>query len=445
MNGRERIRVRGRDFTGYRIAGAIVALIFLVFVIWQVVYLLQGYNVVVPKVSWETSSTATGVNDSLSAPASSSLAKEVLRERTILMEGRENVGPAPGLTPPSMALGYTGLLDTRRLHLRDRTLPRAWSIPDDVARQIMRPSQKVIGWTAVPYENAGLFERPEGRDWRHAMADWAQHYGALAILGMVLLLGIFLAIRGRVPIAEGRDGRTVLRFGFLERSVHWLVAGSFVLLALSGAVIAFGTTLIAPLFGVRSLGSVAWISAWGHMMFALPFTIGLVVMFVMWVLRNLPEPRIDGPWLARLGGFLSDDVDNPPARKFNTGQKGTFWIAILGGAAMIGTGITLMFPYFWADLSGMVWVMFAHAIIGLSLIAFFIAHAYIGTAGMQDAFGAMWSGHVDLNWAREHHQLWLEELDRKGQLPDDFYWERAHLPERTGRRDLPPSARPEEA
>lgn len=444
MNGRERIRVHGRDFTGYRTAGAIVALIFLVFVIWQIVYLLQGYNVVVPRVGWETSSTATGIDNSLTAPASRSLAAEVLRERTTLMEGRENVGPAPGLTPPPMALNYAGLLDTHQLERRDRTLPRAWSIPDGIARQIMRPSEKVIGQTAVPYRNAGLFERPEGRDWRHGMADWAQHYGALVILGMVLLLGLFLAIRGRVPIAEGRDGRTVLRFGFLERSVHWLVAGSFVLLALSGAVIAFGTTLIAPIFGVRALGSVAWISTWGHMMFALPFTIGLIIMFVMWVLRNLPEPRVDGPWLARLGGFMSDDIDNPPARKFNTGQKGTFWIAVLGGLAMIGTGITLMFPYFWADISGMVWVMFAHAIIGLSLIAFFIAHAYIGTAGMQDAFGAMWSGHVDLNWAREHHQLWLEELDRKGQLPDDFYWERAHLADRTGRRDIP-AARPEEA
>lgn len=445
MNGRHDIRVRGRDFTGYRIAGAVVALIFLVFVVWQVVYLLQGYKVVVPEVSWVAEGAATGGGE-LRAPESGLLAKEILRQRTTLMEGREQVGPAPGLEPPSMALSGNNLLETRDLRLRDRTLPRAWSIPDGVAREIMRPSEKVVGWTAAPYTNAALFERPEGRNWRHAMADWAQHYGALAILGMVLLLGAFLAFRGRVPIAEGRDGRTVLRFDFLERSMHWLVAGSFVLLALSGAVIAFGTSLIAPFVETRALGGVAWVSAWGHMMFALPFTVGIIVMFLMWVLRNLPEPRLDGPWISQLGGFLSDDVDNPPARKFNTGQKGTFWIAILGGAAMIGTGITLMFPYFWADLSGMVWVMFAHAIIGLSLIAFFIAHAYIGTAGMQDAFSAMWSGRVDLNWAREHHLLWLDELEQKGELPEDYHWERGQVPDPASRRrDVPPPAEPEEA
>src|SRR5690625_4434111 len=246
MNGRERIRVRGRDFTGYRVAGAIVALIFLVFLIWQIVYLLQGYKVVVPKVSWVAEGTATGAAE-LSTPESNLLATEILRQRTTLMAGREQIGPAPDLVPPPLALDPDTRLETRALRLRDRSMPRAWSIPEGVASRVMRPSERVEGWTAVPYDNAGLFERPEGRDWRHAMADWAQHYGALAILGMVLLLGIFLAIRGRVPIAEGRDGRTVLRFGFLERSVHWLVAGSFVLLALSGAVIAFGTTLIAPI------------------------------------------------------------------------------------------------------------------------------------------------------------------------------------------------------
>ena len=114
---------------------------------------------------------------------------------------------------------------------------------------------------------------------------------------------------------------------------------------------------------------------------------------------------------------MSDDPDNPPARKFNAGQKLTFWVAVLGGIVMTGTGVTLMFPYFWLGLSGMVWMMLAHAVIGLLMIAFFIAHAYIGTVGMQDAIHAMWSGRVDLNWAREHHELWLDELEAKGELP----------------------------
>ena len=42
-------------------------------------------------------------------------------------------------------------------------------------------------------------------------------------------------------------------------------------------------------------------------------------------------------------------------------------------------------------------------------VAAMLAHIYIGTIGMEGAFEAMGSGTVDVNWAREHHSLWLEE------------------------------------
>jgi formate dehydrogenase subunit gamma len=47
-------------------------------------------------------------------------------------------------------------------------------------------------------------------------------------------------------------------------------------------------------------------------------------------------------------------------------------------------------------------------------IAGIISHIYIGSIGMEGAFDAMGSGQVDVNWAREHHSLWLEEELRKG-------------------------------
>jgi hypothetical protein len=36
----------------------------------------------------------------------------------------------------------------------------------------------------------------------------------------------------------------------------------------------------------------------------------------------------------------------------------------------------------------------------------------IGTLGMEGAFEAMWTGEVDYNWAKEHHDLWLEQLTK---------------------------------
>ena len=51
-----------------------------------------------------------------------------------------------------------------------------------------------------------------------------------------------------------------------------------------------------------------------------------------------------------------------------------------------------------------------HAIISFVLMAVILAHIYIGTLGMEGAFEAMGSGDVDLQWAREHHSIWAEEM-----------------------------------
>jgi formate dehydrogenase subunit gamma len=50
-----------------------------------------------------------------------------------------------------------------------------------------------------------------------------------------------------------------------------------------------------------------------------------------------------------------------------------------------------------------------HSVVAVLFVAAMIAHVYIGTIGMEGAFEAMGSGEVDLNWAREHHSLWLDE------------------------------------
>jgi formate dehydrogenase subunit gamma len=50
-----------------------------------------------------------------------------------------------------------------------------------------------------------------------------------------------------------------------------------------------------------------------------------------------------------------------------------------------------------------------HGIVAMLFIAAMIAHIYIGTIGMEGAFEAMGTGTIDINWAKEHHNLWLDE------------------------------------
>jgi formate dehydrogenase subunit gamma len=50
-----------------------------------------------------------------------------------------------------------------------------------------------------------------------------------------------------------------------------------------------------------------------------------------------------------------------------------------------------------------------HSIVAVLFVAAMLAHIYIGSIGMEGAFEAMGTGEVDVNWAREHHNLWLDE------------------------------------
>ena len=69
----------------------------------------------------------------------------------------------------------------------------------------------------------------------------------------------------------------------------------------------------------------------------------------------------------------------------------------------------MLFPFAIADINGMQLAQYVHATVGVVLIAIMIAHIYIGSLGMEGAYGAMGSGEVDLAWARAHHRLWVED------------------------------------
>jgi formate dehydrogenase subunit gamma len=101
--------------------------------------------------------------------------------------------------------------------------------------------------------------------------------------------------------------------------------------------------------------------------------------------------------------------DHPPAYRFNAGQKAIYWIVVIGGGLVAATGYELMFPFYLSEIEGMQLAQVVHATVAVLFVAVMLAHIYIGTIGMEGAFEAMGNGTVDVNWAREHHSLWLEE------------------------------------
>jgi formate dehydrogenase subunit gamma len=51
-----------------------------------------------------------------------------------------------------------------------------------------------------------------------------------------------------------------------------------------------------------------------------------------------------------------------------------------------------------------------HAIAALIYIAVSFGHIYMGTIGVEGSYRAMREGVVDESWAREHHEIWYNEV-----------------------------------
>jgi len=301
---------------------------------------------------------------------------------------------------------------------------------------------------SIPDKKAATLVQSYGVEWQRtrAMNGPLRDYGSMALFGMLALLFVFYLFRGRIKIEHGPSGHMIQRFHRLERFAHWLLAGSFIVLALSGLNLLYGRDLMIPVYalltdadrGKAIFAATASAGKWLHNNLAWAFMLGLVLIFVLWVMHNLPTPN-DLRWLAKGGGLFSTGV-HPPSRKFNAGQKLIFWAVILLGASVSLSGISLLFPYelplfaktfeilnglgaasVWGaplptvltPLEEMQYAQIWHTIVALAMIVIILAHIYIGSLGMEGAFDAMGTGMVDRNWALEHHNLWVEEVERK--------------------------------
>jgi formate dehydrogenase subunit gamma len=285
--------------------------------------------------------------------------------------------------------------------------PTASSVQED---KLLEQFRRIQGRGSIPDAKSYVVEQPAGRDWRQFHEVTLRWIGAIAILGMLVLLVGFYAYRGTIAIDSGRSGRTLTRFNGVERFTHWLTAGSFVILALTGLNITFGKPLLLPLMGPELFSKFSVGAKYVHDYLSFPFVLGLILIFALWVRDNVPG-QIDLEWLKKAGGFLSHE--HPPAPRFNAGQKAVFWVVILTGAAVAVSGYYLIFPFYAAGIAGMQTAEIVHGVLAVLFVAAMLAHIYIGTIGMEGAFDAMGSGEVDLNWAREHHSLWVEEEQRR--------------------------------
>jgi formate dehydrogenase subunit gamma len=288
--------------------------------------------------------------------------------------------------------------------------PTASSVKED---QLLNELNRISGRCTLPDQKACTIEQPAGRDWRHFHQVTLRWIGAISILGMLVLLVVFYLTRGMVRLEAGRSGRVLVRFSTFERLVHWMTAACFIILAITGLNITFGKPLLLPLIGPEAFTAWSQWAKYAHNYLSFAFTLGVFMIFLMWIAWNIPNRR-DIEWLKEGGGMVGHR--HPPADRFNAGQKMIYWIVVIGGTAVAVSGYLLMFPFYGTNIAGMQVAQIVHGVVALLFVAAMLAHIYIGTIGMEGAFEAMWDGTVDVNWAKEHHSVWAEREVAKGHV-----------------------------
>ncbi len=269
---------------------------------------------------------------------------------------------------------------------------------------LLMQAPRIEGRIDIPDLRAGVLIQPRGRTWAYFHEVLLHWGGAVVIDATIVLLSLAYLIMGRLRITAGRAGKKILRFKALERFSHWLTAISFVALALTGLNITFGKIVLLPLVGPKTFSEISRAAKYVHNYASLAFVAGLVLMAVIFFRDNLPE-KVDVEWLKQGGGFIKDK--HAPAGRFNLGEKVVYWLSVSAGIAVSTSGVLLLFPFYGTEIAQMQLVQVIHAVIAILFIALVLAHIYIGTLGMEGAFEAMARGDVDLNWAKEHHDLWL--------------------------------------
>lgn len=289
------------------------------------------------------------------------------------------------------------------------------------------------GSVTLPDRQTGIMIQSEGENWRAFRNGPMSTFGVWLMGGVLVLLLVFFLIRGQIKVDHGLTGRLIERFNNVERFAHWLTASSFVALGLTGLNMLYGRYVIKPVIGGDAFSTITLWGKYAHNFLGFAFMVGIVLILVLWIRDNLPN-RQDWVWVSKGGGLFSKGV-HPPARKFNAGQKIIFWLVVLTGISLSVSGLCLLFPFEFRPFGGTFALLNAvgfdlptnltimqemqlsqvwHGILSLVMIAVILAHIYIGWLGMEGAYDAMGSGYVDENWARQHHSLWMEEMDSKG-------------------------------
>jgi formate dehydrogenase subunit gamma len=288
------------------------------------------------------------------------------------------------------------------------------------------------GFTSYPKESApeaGILIQPftqypgsrltnAGEAWRQVRNGWIIPYGGALVLIVLGALGLYYWRKGAVKLDGKPTGRKIERFTPFERSAHWANAIAFTILAISGLVMAFGQYFLMPVIGKALFGYLTYILKNAHNFAGPVFAVSLIVVMFTFIRDNMPA-KGDLNWLLKLGGLFSKD--HIKAARFNAGEKVMFWGGVFVlGLTVVASGLVMdkLVPGLTYERSTMQIAHMVHGVSTILMMVMFMGHIYLGTIGTEGTYQGMKTGYVDENWAKHHHELWLDDVNA-GKIPRD--------------------------
>jgi formate dehydrogenase subunit gamma len=202
----------------------------------------------------------------------------------------------------------------------------------------VRESGSQEGYTSLPGAEKGVLIQKfvqypgsrftsAGEAWREVRNRWIIPYGGSLLLIVLVAIGLFYWRRGSIG-HDNNTGRKIERFTPFERAAHWTNAAAFVVLAVSGIVMAFGKFFLLPVLGATLFGWLTYALKTAHNFAGPLFAVSLTVIFFTFVRDNLPR-REDIAWLRKAGGLFGGE--EVPSHRFNAGEKIVFWAGVRRG------------------------------------------------------------------------------------------------------------------
>lgn len=285
--------------------------------------------------------------------------------------------------------------------------------------------------TTVRGRETNVLIQTQGETWRSLRVPVIFVGGMLVALG-ILALALFYLIRGSLDLSadEKRGGRLIERFRPMDRYVHWLLAITWVTLAITGLILSLGKSVLLPVIGYTLFSWLAIVAKNLHNFVGPVLIVAVPLLFVRFV-RDNGIGIEDIKWFLNIWGYFTGH--EYPSGKYNAGEKLVFWLLlVILSTVLVASGLVLVFPNFDQTRSTMQLANVAHVIAAYLAISLALVHVYLGTIGMVGAYKAMRDGYVDESWAKHHHLRWYEDV-MAGRAREKFADAPATVPSATAR------------